>query len=271
MNQITCIFIFVLSVLFGSEDVSRVHHMVVLYDGKTIVCDMDSISEYDVYFTPMGALTKDSLQLKDIYYIYNDFDRLYHYSWSFGENINKMKGRTGHVYTVMGDTIPFSNIEFNNEMIRPDMFITTDAGDSKFISLLNIEKIVTDKSIMHYSIERGFFYSFFAFLLGAFIDSQIKKDDSGESQLWNEFNDLLPKASIVGLNENGPTFQSVSYLIPTSVSSSMVYDLWTKKNEFYFTPVYEERKFGRNMYVFSIKHIMFTYTKSLIRKWKKHN
>ena len=257
MNQITCIFIFVLSIIFGAEDVSRVHHMIVLHDGKTIVCDVDSISEYEAYFTPMGALTKDSLKLKDVYYIYNDFDRLYHHSWSFGENIEKMKGRTGHIYTITGDTIPFSNIEFNDEMIRPDVFITTDAGDSKFVSLFNIEKVVTDKSIMHYSIERGFSYSFFSFLLAESIVLKL--------------NNLIPKLSLIGLHKNGPTFQSMSYLIPISVLSSMIYDLWTKKNEFYFTPVYEERKFGRNMYVFSIKHIMFTYTKSLIRKWKKHN
>ena len=82
-------------------------------------------------------------------------------------------------------------------------------------------------------------------------------------------NNLVPKLSLIGLHENGPTFQSMSYVIPISVLSSMIYDLWTKKYEFYFTPVYAERKFGRNMYVFSIKHITFTYTKSLIQKMEK--
>jgi hypothetical protein len=75
--------------------------------------------------------------------------------------------------------------------------------------------------------------------------------------------------SIIGMKETGVTYESFTSLIPFSVFACMVYDVIREKNKFYFTPVYEKRKFGKNMYVFSLKHILHTQTKKLIFKVEK--
>jgi len=67
-----------------------------------------------------------------------------------------------------------------------------------------------------------------------------------------------------GLRNAGSTYESVTGLIPISVFSSMFYDILSNKNMFYFTPVYEEGIFGRNMYVFSVKHLFETGIKSVV-------
>jgi len=72
--------------------------------------------------------------------------------------------------------------------------------------------------------------------------------------------------SIIGMKETGVTYESFTSLIPISVLACMVYDVIRDKNKFYFTPVYKKRKFGRKMYVFSLKHILHTQTKKLIFK-----
>ena len=46
----------------------------------------------------------------------------------------------------------------------------------------------------------------------------------------------------------------------------MLYDVWKNKNEFYFTPLVEEKKFKRNMYVFSFKHIAKTQLSRIVYK-----
>tara|TARA_B110000495_G_scaffold26637_1_gene19635 strand:- start:159 stop:938 length:780 start_codon:yes stop_codon:yes gene_type:complete len=243
----------------------------VKYNGESIVASVDSIGKEFVHFFSKDIGDSDSLYLRDVYYIYNDFNRVFHSSWSFEQNLQKMNHRTGTIYTLSGDTINFLDIQFNNDMINPELFIKTGINQSEFIPLLHIEKIKTDYSILEYSIERGFFYSFYTFLIGATLDIRIKwdKDRRLIPQVWDQYNDLLPKASFIGLYEKGVTYESISYIIPISVLTSMIYDLWKQKQSFYFTPVYEEGIFGRNMYVFSLKHIASTYAQRMLFRIEK--
>ena len=67
----------------------------------------------------------------------------------------------------------------------------------------------------------------------------------------NQFNDLMPMIKNIGLKDAGATYESLTALIPLSVFGTMAYDIIKNKNQFYFTPVFKNNKFGRNMYVFS--------------------
>jgi hypothetical protein len=243
----------------------------VKHNGESIVASVDSIGMEFVHFVSKDTGDSDSLYLRDVYYIYNDFNRIFHSSWSFEQNLQKMTNRTGTIYTLSGDTINVLDIQFNNDMINPELFIKTGINQFEFIPLLHIEKINTDYSILEYSIERGFFYPFYTFLIGATLDIRLKwdKDRRMIPQVWDQYNDLLPNASFIGLYETGVTYKSISYIIPISVLTSMIYDLWKQKHSFYFTPVYEENKFGRNMYVFSLKHKASTYTQRMIFRIEK--
>ncbi len=271
MKQMMSIFLFVISVLWSNSQNTDVQHVIVKYNGESIVASVDSIGMEFVYYYSKDTGDSDSLYLRDIYYIYNDFNRVFHSSWSFEQNLQKMNNRTGTIFTLSGDTINFLDIKFNNDMINPELFIKTGINQSEFIPLLHIEKINTDYSILEYSIERGFFYPFYTFLIGATLDIRMKwdKDRRMIPQVWDQYNDLLPKASFIGQYETGVTYESISYIIPISVLTSMIYDLWKQKHSFYFTPVYKEEIFGRNMYVFSLKHIAFTYTQRMIFRIEK--
>ena len=245
--------------------------MIVGYKGTTTECFVDSIGYQYLYFIPKDSVDSDSIKLKDVYYIYNDFDRVFHYSWSFEENVRRMENRTGKLFTIKGDTLDFIDIQFNKDMIRPEIFVKTGLERSEFISMLDIEKVETDFSIMSYSVERGFYYSFYSFLLLATFDiaRQWDKERRAIPQFWDQYNDLMPMLSIIGFNKKegtGVTYQSFTSLIPISVLISMVYDVFKEKNKFYFTPIYEEKEFGRNMYIFSLKQVVNTGIKSVVFK-----
>ena len=63
-----------------------------------------------IYFTMKDSVKLDSLKIKDAYYIYTDLNKIFHYSWSFQENIRRMENRTGSLFLTNGDTINFKDI-----------------------------------------------------------------------------------------------------------------------------------------------------------------
>ena len=261
MKRMTIIILILISFASADSLDLDVNQMIVKYSGETIVGSVDSIGREFAYFVPKDSVDSDSLFLRDIYYIYNDFNRVFQTSWSFDQNIQHITNRTGTLYTLTGDTIDFINIEFNMDMTNPEVFIKTNITQSEFIPLLNIEKIITDLSVLHYSIERGFIYSLSSFLIATTLEMKLEWDSKRRMapQIMDNFDDLMPKATLIGLSETGVTYESVIFLIPISVFSSVIYDTWRKKQEFYFNPIHEQNEFGRNMYLFSIKQIAKTY------------
>ena len=82
----------------------------------------------------------------------------------------------------------------------------------------------------------------------------------------NQLNDLMPMIKDVGLKDAGATYESLTSLIPLSVFGTMAYDVIRNKNQFYFTPIFKNNKFGRSMYVFSLKHILESRLHSIVYK-----
>ena len=274
MKHFGRIFIFIISFLWSNSEDLDVKHMIVDYEGATMECFIDSIGYQYLYFIPKDSVDIDSIKLKDIYYVYNDFNRVFHYSWSFEENVRRMENRTGKVYTIKGDTLDFIDLQFNKDMIQPEVFIKRGPERSEFVSMLDVERIETDFSIMSYSVKRGFYYSFYSFLIAASFDiaRQWDKERRIVPQVWDQYNDLMPMVSIIGFNKQdgtGVAYQSFTSLIPISVLISMAYDVFKEKNKFYFTPVYEEKSFGRNMYIFSLKQVINTHLQSVVFKMER--
>ncbi len=269
MKHFHCIFIFITSILFSETKKTDVKHMIVEYKGRTTECFIDSIGYEYLYFTPKDSVDKDSMKLKDVYYAYNDFNRVFHYSWSFEENIRRIENRAGKLFTVSGDTLDFIGITFNHDMIHPEILVKTEKGRSEYVSMFDVESIETDYSIMSYSVKNGFNISFYSFLIVTAIDVLLNwdKERRASPQIWDQYNDLMPKISPLGFNKQegtGVAYESFTALIPGSVMISMAYDVYSNKNEFYFTPVLENKEFGRSMYVFSLKHILDTQLMKVI-------
>ena len=110
---------------------------------------------------------------------------------------------------------------------------------------------------MSQSVKGGSYYSFFTFISFTIIEILTNRDKNKRliPQIWNQFDDLMPMATIIGLKNTGVTYESLTTLVPFSVLTSMAYDIMRNKNKFYFNPIYKNRKFGRNMYVFSLKKL----------------
>ena len=267
MKQFASIILFIYSCLWSKNDHNDVQHIIVKYNGESIVGYIDSIGYDLLYYTPKDSADTDSMHLRHVYYAYNNYKKIFHYSWSFMENIRMMVDRPATLFTSSGDTIQLNKVRFRPDMLQPEVFIQDTSYKSELISLFDIEKINTDYSIMEFSTKRGFFYSFYSFLIVTALNTILNMEEGRKiPQIWNQFDELLPRLSLVGLRDTGKAYESLSFVIPTSVLLSMIYDVWKNKNEFYFTPLIEEKKFERNMYVFSFKHITKTQLSRIVYK-----
>ena len=208
------------------------------------------------------------MDIDKVYFIYNDYDRIYHYDWSYYENLRRIKNRTGEIITLKNDSISFKDIEFSSNRIFPEVLVHGTNDTSFYMPALDVYKIQTDYSIMQYAVERGFWYSFTSFILSAALDTRLKWDKSRRfsPQVWAQYNDLLPALNIIGAKTTGVTYASVSYIIPISVVGSMLWDIWKDKRSFYFHPLEKNKPYPRTMYVFSPKHIIESFVhKTLVR------
>ena len=267
MKQFASIILFIYSFLWSKNDHNDVQHIIVKYNGESVVGYIDSIGYDLIYYTPKDSADIDSMHLRHVYYAYNNYKKIFHYSWSFMENIRMMVDRPATLFTSKGDTILLNKVRFRPDMLQPEVFIQDTSYKSELISLFDIEKINTDYSIMEFSAKRGFFYSFYSFLIATALNPAIKWNSKRLGlEVWDQFDELLPRLSFVGLRDTGKAYESLSFVIPTSVLLSMIYDVWKNKNEFYFTPLMEEKKFKRNMYVFSFKHITKTQLSRIVYK-----
>ena len=275
MKHFGCIILFINSLLLCNSVPSDVKHMVVDNNGLSTECFIDSIGYQYIYFVPKDSVDLDSMEIKDVYYVYSDFNRIFHHSWSFEENLRRIENRTGKAYTINGDTLNFIDIKFDKDMIEPEILLTTNHEGSEYISLFDIEHIETDFSIMTYSVERGFQYSFYSFIIATTLNIGLSWDNERRAipQVWDQYDNLLPMISLLGLNKQhgtGVTYESLTSLVPLTILISMAYDVFKDKNKFYFSPVYEKKEFGRSMHVFSLKQLVRSKLDGIVFRLEKN-
>jgi len=268
MKRLLEIFIFFFAFIYADSSDTDVNHVIIDHKGNSIQAIIDSIDLDNVYFQNKLKKESEVIDIDKVYFIFNDFDRVYHYDWSYYENLRRITNRTGKIITLDNDSINFKDIEFSSNRISPEILVHGTNDTSFYMKSLDVYKIQTDYSILHYAAERGFWYSFSAFILSAAIDTRLKWDDSRRfaPQIWDQYNDLLPALNFLNLGPTGVTYASVSYLIPLSVLSSMLWDIYKDKRSFYFHPLEKDTPYPRTMYVFSPKHLVEAFVKkSLIR------
>ena len=268
MKRILEIFIFSLAFLSADSLDTDVNHVIVDHRGNTIVAIIDSIDLDRVYYKSKNNGETSTMDIENVYFIYNDYDRIYHYDWCYYENLRRITNRTGKIITLDNDSISFNNIEFSANRIFPEILVHGTNDTSFYMPALDVYKIQTDYSIMHYAAERGFWYSFSSFILSAAIETRQKWDKSRRfsPQVWDQYNDLLPAINFLDRKPTGVTYASVSYIIPLSVVGSMLWDIYKDKRSFYFHPLEKDTQYPRTMYVFSPKHIVESFIqKTLVR------
>ena len=268
MKRYLEIFIIYITVLSADSLDTDVNHVIIDHRGNSITAIIDSIDLDRVYYKNKIDNEPSQIDIRKVYFIYNEYDRIYHYDWSYYENLRRITNRTGKIITLDNDSISFNNIEFSSNRIFPEILVHGTNDTSFYMKSLDVYKIQTDYSILHYAAERGFWYSFSSFILSAAIDTKIKwdKDRRFAPQVWDQYNDLLPAINILDRKPTGVTYASVSYIIPLSVLGSMLWDIYKDKRSFYFHPLEKDTPYPRTMYVFSPKHIIESFIhKTLVR------
>ena len=268
MKRLLVIFIFILTRGIADSLDTDVNHVIIDHKGNSIIALIDSIDLDRVYYKKKNSAENSKMDIDKVYFIYNDYDRIYHYDWSYYENLRRIKNRTGKIITLKNDSISFKDIDFSSNRIFPEVLVHGTNDTSFYMPALDVYKIQTDYSIMQYAVERGFWYSFTTFILSAALDTRLKWDKSRRfsPQVWDQYNDLLPALNIIGAKTTGVTYASVSYIIPISVVGSMLWDIWKDKRSFYFHPLEKNKPYPRTMYVFSPKHIIESFVhKTLVR------
>ena len=268
MKRLLVIFIFILTRGIADSLDTDVNHVIIDHKGNSITALIDSIDLDRVYYKKKNSAENSTMDIDKVYFIYNDYDRIYHYDWSYYENLRRIKNRTGEIITLKNDSISFKDIDFSSNRIFPEVLVHGTNDTSYYMPALDVYKIQTDYSIMQYAVERGFWYSFTTFILSAALDTRLKWDKSRRfsPQVWDQYNDLLPALNIIGAKTTGVTYASVSYIIPISVVGSMLWDIWKDKRSFYFHPLEKNKPYPRTMYVFSPKHIIESFVnKTLVR------
>ena len=266
MKQI-CILFILISFLLSEDSNSDVSHIILTYKGSSIDCIIDSMGYEYIYFLEKDSVEVDSIKLKKIFYIFNNHNKVFYYSWSFEENIRRIQNRTGTLITSNNDSIKFIDISFFKDMINPEIFLKIGQNKSQFVSLLEVRKIETDFSILHYAVKRGFYYPLALFILSTVIE--INSDVSNGARFFpaasNQFDDLMPYIDYSGWpSGSGSNYQAFTTILPISVMSTMIYDVLLKKNIFYFNPVFKGKTFNRSMYVFSLRHILESRLHSIV-------
>ena len=271
MKQLFIIFINFICWTISFCSSNDVNHVIIDHKGNSIVGIIDSIDLDNVYYKSNLSMDEKTKSLNKVYYIFNDYDRIFHYDWSFYENMRRIRNRPGELITIYNDTIKYKSIDFTENMIEPEILINGVNDTSFYIPMLKTYKIKTDFSIMEYSVSRGFWYSFSAFILGAAIDVKFKREPDRRyiPNVWDQYNDLLPKVKSLGIKSTGSQFSSLSYLIPISVLISMGYDIYKDKRSFYFHPIKRKEDYPRSMYVFSFKNIVGKFISKRVRKFEK--
>ena len=268
MKRYLEIFIIYITVLSADSLDTDVNHVIIDHRGNSITAIIDSIDLDRVYYKNKIDNEPSQIDIRKVYFIYNEYDRIYHYDWSYYENLRRITNRTGKIITLDNDSISFNNIEFSSNRIFPEILVHGTNDTSFYMKSLDVYKIQTDYSILHYAAERGFWYSFSSFILSAAIDTKIKwdKDRRFSPQVWDQYNDLLPAINILDRKPTGVTYASVSYIIPLTVLGSMLWDIYKDKRSFYFHPLEKDTPYPRTMYVFSPKHIVESFIqKTLVR------
>ena len=225
--------------LYDTHMFADVTHVIVYTNGLTDMGLVDSLSSDSVYFHDIDIKKHRAESLKKVYFIYNNFQKLFYISYSLRKQIELTEQRGGILITKNDDTLPFANIHFEMKMDKPKVFLSISSDSVYSFNFLEIKEIKSDITMVENSIQKGFLSTTGIFLAGTV--AEILMD---VNNIASQIGDLLP---------GGKTYQSMNITVPLSTIGWMVYDLGNDNRTQFFCPVERDQHFPRNMFVFSMK------------------
>jgi len=253
-----------------SADVS---HVIVFTDGTTQIGLIDSMTIDSLYYENYDTQADQTISLKNVYFIYNDFQRIFYTSPSFHYRLDLLEERGGHLVTNSLDSLHYARVRFDRQMIRPVAYLYTETDSLIPVEFLSIHHIRSALSIMEASVRKGFYSSLGVFatatlfeILTGWIDATkdmpfISMDSFLQLAVTtkNEGLDIAPKFTPVSINQTGTQYSSMNILIPLSTMGWMAYDLYFDKRTHYFVPDNRIERFPRSMYYFTLRRWINKY------------
>lgn len=252
MKSIHCLLILLFS-LVSSGLSEEVQHVIVFFDGTSKVSLIDSVNLERIYYRDNDTGQQHSTEMKNIYYIYSDYNKVFYFSPSIYDHLDYAEERGGSLTTVREDTLEYDQISFNRNLKDPLVLLFLSNGGFKTVPLLDVHSIRVDATAIEHSVKKGARISGASFLVVMLY--QLK-------QSFSNYSKFTPKPLS---KVNGEQFQSITFLIPLTIVGWMAYDIYFDKRTSYFRPLEREDRFPRDMFVFSVKR----YIKNGLRnQWK---
>ena len=231
-------------------DTINIRHILVQLDGTANTVIVDSIIQDTVYFIHANSLDHDTLDLDQVYLIYNHFGKMIHHSRSLRNRMSDLQKRDGYILFHNGDSAPGAEVatfhEIDSTMI------------SKYHSLYDIYKIRSGPSYLGHSVRKGFTTGLIT--IGTIMGIQMIQSKSFGPILKLYSPDFSPIRKETG-QYYYPMITSLSFF----AIGRIAYDLYKDRRTNYILPEHENDPFPKNMFVFSLPEWIWKKSQPIVR------
>jgi len=219
---------------------------------------VDSIIQDTVYFIHANSLDHDTLELDQVYLIYNHFGKMIHHSRSLRNRMSDLQKRDGYILFHNGDSLEYNNIYFAPGAEVATFHEIDSTMISKYHSLYDIYKIRSGPSYLGHSVRKGFTTGLIT--IGTIMGIQMIQSKSFGPILKLYSPDFSPIRKETG-QYYYPMITSLSFF----AIGRIAYDLYKDRRTNYILPVHENEPFPRNMFVFSFSEWIWKKSQPIVR------
>jgi hypothetical protein len=239
-------------------DTINIRHILVQLDGTANTVIVDSIIQDTVYFIHANSLDHDTLELDQVYLIYNHFGKMIHHSRSLRNRMSDLQRRDGYILFHNGDSLEYNNIYFAPGAEVATFHEIDSTMISKYHSLYDIYKIRSGPSYLGHSVRKGFTTGLIT--IGTIMGIQMIQSKSFGPILKLYSPDFSPIRKETG-QYYYPMITSLSFF----AIGRIAYDLYKDRRTNYILPVHENDPFPKNMFVFSFSEWIWKKSQPIVR------
>ena len=239
-------------------DTINIRHILVQLDGTANTVIVDSIIQDTVYFIHANSLDHDTLDLDQVYLIYNHFGKMIHHSRSLRNRMSDLQKRDGYILFHNGDSLEYNNIYFAPGAEVATFHEIDSTMISKYHSLYDIYKIRSGPSYLGHSVRKGFTTGLIT--IGTIMGIQMIQSKSFGPILKLYSPDFSPIRKETG-QYYYPMITSLSFF----AIGRIAYDLYKDRRTNYILPIHENDPFPKNMFVFSFSEWIWKKSQPIVR------
>ncbi len=254
-------------------DTINIRHILVQLDGTANTVIVDSIIQDTVYFIHANSIDHDTLELDQVYLIYNHFGKIIHQSRSLRNRMSDLQQRDGYILFHNGDSLEYNNIYFAPGAEVATFHEIDSTMEAKYHSLYEIYKIRSGPSYLGYSVRKGFWTG--VYTIGTIMGIQMIQSKSFGPILKLYSPDFSPIRK-----ETGQYYYPMITSLSLFAIGRITYDILKDRRTNYILPVYENDPFPKNMFVFSFPEWIWKKSQPIVRPimnskpvkwWKNRN